>query len=645
MHHLKIIIFSIFAITFVSCAYYNTLFNAEAKYDAGIKKIEESKDKKISTEISADFQAAIDKCWKLLNIYSDSSRYADDALLIIGKSHYHIEDYVKSERFLAQFVDRYRDSDMIAEAYLWLGMSLIELDKDDDALINLNKVLFEDDSDDLNARAYLNMGRVFIKQENYDQARKRLSEVFNLSSDDDIQGNAQFLVAETYYKEKMYTESTANFKKVLEYNASVNLLFRAVLREVDGYLNLEDYKQAISTLESISSETKFLYKKSVAIAMIGNCYEVQGKSIEATETYYDVLETYPRTEGSAIAAYGMAQLMEFAYADLDSAKGLYLRVGKEYRESEYKEDADERVKLISSYQKIAKSIEQDLLDLAALNAIPEEDEEDEEEEVTIDSAQVAIDGNAKSKENKPKATRSEVEIRKSLEKNNFAMAEFFLLSLASYDSAAAIYSRFIQSSNDSLLVPKAQYALYYIFAYELYYRDRADSIKQIILNKYPQSPYASYFSSQENTNSQLGKEDSQYHYLYLQGEAMMSDARYEAAIDFFDQIAEEDSGSDLAQKARYASAWIYENKLEDIDNAVTAYASLAEEYPNSKAGKIAQTKIQAPPPEPIDSSAVVLDSSITIDSSAVIPSLQEEPNIPDQTNDVVNEEEQQNPDN
>ena len=172
MHHLKIIIFSIFAITFVSCAYYNTLFNAETRYDAGIKKIEESKDKKISSEISADFQAAIDKCWKLLNIYSDSSRYADDALLIISKSHYHIKDYVKSERFLSQFVDRYRDSDMIAEAYLWLGMSLIELDKDDDALINLNKVLIEDDSDDLNARAYLNMGRVFIKQENYDQARK-----------------------------------------------------------------------------------------------------------------------------------------------------------------------------------------------------------------------------------------------------------------------------------------------------------------------------------------------------------------------------------------------------------------------------------------------------------------------------------------
>jgi len=644
MHHLKIITFSILVISFVSCAYYNTLFNAQAKYDAGIKKIEESKDKKISPEIVNDFQAAIDKCWKLLNIYSDSSKYADDALLIIGKSHYHLEEYVKSERFLAQFVDRYQESDMIAEAYLWLGMSLIELDRDDDALDYLNKVLAEDESDDLNARAYLNTGRIYIKQENFDQARNQFSEVFNLTGDGEIQGNAQFLFAETYHLEELYTESTANFEKVLEYDASVNLLFRAVLRKVDGFLILEDYEQAIFTLESISSETKFLHKKSVVMALVGNCYEVQGKFIEATEIYYNVLETYPRTEGSAIAAYGMAQLMQFAYADLDSAKGLYIRVGQEYRDSEYKEEADVRVKLISSYQKIAKNIEQDLIDLNALSMIPEEGEE----EVPEDTTEVEIDRNASSNQksgSKPKGKRSESEIRKSLEKNNFAKAEFFLLTLASYDSAAAGYNKFIQSSDDSLLVPKAQYALYYIYAYELYYQDRADSIKQIILNEYPQSPYAAYFNTQENTYSQMKEEKSEYQYLYLQGEAMMSDARYQEAIDLFDQIAEDDSGSDLAKKSRYASAWIYENKLEDIENAVTAYTALAEEYPNSEAGKIAQNKIKTPAPEKTDSSGISLDDSIPIDSSAVIPSLEEELDITDQSTDVVDEEEQQNPDN
>ena len=643
MYHYKPLIFCILTISFISCAYYNTLFNAQARYDDGIRKIEESKDKKITNEIRNDFQAAIDKCWKLINIYSDSSKYADDALLIIGKSHYHMEEYVKAERFLAQFVNRYRDSDLVAEAYLWLGMSLIELDRNDEALAHLNKVLAEDESDDLNARAYLNSGRVYLKRENYEQARKQFVEVFNLTGDDELQGNAQFLTAETYYQESNYTESTVSFERVLEYDASVDLLFRAILRKVDSYLNLEEYDQAIITLESISSETRFLHKKSVVLALIGDCYKVQGKFLEANEIYYDVLETYPRTEGSAIAAYGMGQLMEFAYADLDSAKGLYQRVGKEYRDSEYNEDADARVRILTSYQKIVSSIEQDLADLHNLTTGP-----DEEELIPEDSSAVEPDKdtkNGKKEGKKEKAKRSESEIKKSLGKNIFAKAEFFLLTLATYDSAAAGYTRFIQSSEDSILVPKAQYALYYIYAYELNIQDKADSIKQIILDKYPLSPYAAFFTAQDNTIRTEEQEESPYKYLYLQGEAMMYDERYPEAIDFFNQIAEEDSGSALAQKARYATAWIYENKLEDIQNAITAYAVLAKEYPNTEAGKIAQNKIKVPAQEEIETPTANQDSTISIENGAVTPFMDEEPDITDQNTDNQDKEEPQIPDN
>jgi len=689
MYLFRLLIFCILIISFVGCAYYNTLFNAEARYEDGIRKIEQSKDKKITSDIRTDFQAAIDKCWKLINIYSDSSRYADDALLIIGKSHYNLEEYVKAQRFLAQFVDRYSDSDLIAEAYLWLGMSLIELDRDDEALDYLNKLLAEDESDDMNSKAHLNSGRIYLKRENFEQARKQFNEVFDLTNDDELLGNAQFLIAESYYQESNYTESTSNFEKVLEYDASIDLLFRAILRKVDSYLNLEDYNQAIITLESVSSETKFLHKKSVILAIIGNCYRDQGMFIEATEIYNDVLETHPRTEGSAIAAYGMGQLMEFAYADLDSAKGLYLRVGKEYRDSEYKEYADIRVKILNSYQKIVKNIEIDLADLQFLAS--KEDEDEEEQEIDPeDSTEVQSEDDARNgqkKGEKQQAKRSEAEIRKSLEKNNFAKAEFFLLTLVHYDSAAAKYMNFIDSSSDSILVPKAQYALYFIYTYGLYYEDKADSIKQIILDDYPLSPYAAFLTAQDNTlGNEEQKEESPYKYLYLQGEAMMSDDRYPEAIEFFDQIADEDSGSALAQKARYASAWIYENKLEDFQNAVIAYTVLAREYPNSEAGKIAQNKIIVPVQDDIDSTdsfqngidsittlqnnidstatflngidstatilngidstATIQDSTIINEDVAIPPTLEEQLDLSDQNNESQEQQdEQQVPDN
>jgi TolA-binding protein len=627
-------IFYLILITAIGCAYFNILFNAESRYESGIKKIEESKDKKITSDIRNDFQAAIDKCWKLLNLYSDSSKYADDALLLIGKSHYHIEEYTKSERFLSQFVDRYRDSDMIYEAHLWLGMALIELDRDNEAIENLNKAIEGDESNDLNARAYLNLGRIYIKRESYDQARKQLMEVFELTGNDQYEGDAQFLIGESFFLNKEYSEAITNYEKVLNYDASVDLLYRAILRIVDSHIYLDQYEQAISTLEKISSEAKFLYKKSVILSIIGNCYKDQGKSIEATEIYMDVLESYPRTEGSAIAAYGLGQLMEFAYSDLDSAKSLYLRVGKEFRDSEYKVDADNRAKIITSYQKIISDIEKDLSDLATLRT--ESEDQDSLSESIIDEETQENGEVTPEKDQKSKVKRSEKEILLSLQRHNFAKAEFFLLTLANYDSAEAAYMKFIEESKDSLLVPKAHYALYYIYWYEINDQRKADSLKQIILTDYPESPYAAYLTNQEKLTQSQDNEESPYKFIYLQGEAMMSDERYPEAIDFFNQIAEEDSGSELAQKARFATAWIYENKMDDIEGAVSAYTVLAAEYPNSKAGKIAINKIQVPAQLEADSTGTNADSTLISPTDSTMIEGNPQLNSPSQERQVEN---------
>ena len=144
----------------MSCAYYNTMFNAKQKYESGEKRIKESSGKDITPEMRKDFYDAIDKCWKLLNIYGDSSAYAADALLLIGKSHWQVEEYIKSERHLQQFSKRYPNNDLITEANLWLGKALEKLDRDDEAIQFLNMALSVDEDDEINAQVYLSLGSV-----------------------------------------------------------------------------------------------------------------------------------------------------------------------------------------------------------------------------------------------------------------------------------------------------------------------------------------------------------------------------------------------------------------------------------------------------------------------------------------------------
>jgi TolA-binding protein len=636
--HKTIYLFTIPLVMIIGCAYYNTLFNAIEKYEEGVQKIKSSRDGEITSDIRNDFYKTIDKCWKLINIYSDSSSYADEALLLIGKSYYQVREYPKAERYLTQFIAKYNNSEFITESHLLLAMTFIEMDLDDEAQEYLNRVISTDEDDDLTAEAYYNLGRIYYKKEEYNSARAQFDQVIEISGDEELNANAQFLIAESYFDEQNYPEALPRYDEVNEFDTSIEMHYDANMRKVDCLIELEENDQAITTLEEIAKAGKFLDKRPLVNARIGDIYVIKDHITEATNIYEEVLETYPRTEGSAIAAFGMAQLMEFYFADIDSAKRLYQKVGKEYRDTEYLEAANERAKILDRYQKIRINIESDLADLEKINTdsiavdslsleysemdtteidITEIDST-EIETAAVDSAEVdrgetetKINGKNPAKPGKKPVKRLAADIEKSLEKNMFSMAEFFLLTLVNYDSAAEAYQKFITLSDDSIVVPKAYYSLYYTYNYGLELPDKADSIKQIILLDYPESAYATYLTGPKEDTIEEENEISAYNTLFLQGEELISEENYLGAIEIFGQIANEDSGSMLAQKARYVIAWIYETKIEDIEGALAAYALAAKEYPASEIGKIAKNKIKEPVETEIDSSTTVTADSLS----------------------------------
>ncbi|MCK4578252.1 MAG: hypothetical protein KAU50_05645, partial [Candidatus Marinimicrobia bacterium] len=66
------------------CAYFNTFYNAETYYQAGMKEIErtgESDNRQISSKAAQSFALAIEKSIKVIDEYPES-RYVDDAFYI-----------------------------------------------------------------------------------------------------------------------------------------------------------------------------------------------------------------------------------------------------------------------------------------------------------------------------------------------------------------------------------------------------------------------------------------------------------------------------------------------------------------------------------------------------------------------------------
>jgi len=634
---LLIIFFSI-----LSCAYYNTMYNAEKLYDEGTLKIANSKDGKISADIKNNFNSAIDKCWTLINVYSDSNKWADDALLLIGKSHYLIEEYTKSERFLNQFILKYPKSDLIYEAKIWYAKVMIKLDNDDKALENLNNILVDDMNSELKAESYSSIGSIYYKRGDFEEAIKYLEKCVEISYDDILSASSQLLIGNIYFKLERYVDAIENYNFVLEFDPVEEIEFQALISKVDAQLALNKIDLAIKTLNQMLRNTKIKEKYSLVEAKLGDCFRLEGKTDFAAEHYLDVMQEYPRSLGSAKASYELAKLLEFHYHYADSAMKMYSNVKQQSNNSEYVEDAANRANLLKKYlelkgkiktnyetikdpfgdtTKTATSLTPAITDTTigdSILALVEDslsfspDSIDALTTVSDSDSVNIIDTEYDKIAEREKLIKN---AENSLAKNQYALAEFFMLSMENYDSAAAAYTKFIDFNYDSTRIPQAYHALSYLYSHKLSDSTKADSIDDIILNNYIDTPFSEYILMRRGEISKdvdtvsIDTLKSQYR----NAEEYLFSDDYGTALNLFGKIAERDSGNAWAGKSRYAISWIYENKLKDIAKAIESYTTLVNEYPGTEYAKIGKNKIKEPkieiPPDTTKADSLQMNDS------------------------------------
>ena len=615
----------ILLVIFGGCAYYNTMFNALQTYDSATTQLNENTSQEIPPEIRKDFETTIDKCWKLINIYGEDSNYADDALLLIAKSNFYLQEYSKSERFARQMIGKYPESDLIPEANLWLARSLIKLNRGDEATGFLNEIIQSDADDDLKSKAWFSLGELSEARDQKEQAVKELETSIEYASDDKMISEARYEIGQIYYNDKDYKQAAEQLEILFDYDEPIAVIFQSQMLRVDALMKLKDPDEAQYVLNLMGRETRFFQFQDLIQAKKGECMVQNGTIPEAIDQFQYTLDNYPHTAGSARAAFGLADVLEHTYAEYDSARKLYLRVKQEDRNSDLNIVAGPRAYTLDQYLKLKDNIRFDIKSLNPDSTAEETDTLSQPEaggytavpviENPSDSLthQPAV---AAQKTARPLKKRDPEEIHESLVKNNFALAEFFLLTMQNYDSAEVAYRRFIRTYQDSVLIPKAYYALYYIYDFEKHERSKADSVKRIILNDYPESVYALHIQKHDQAEYDTTVADT-VKLTYRKAENLMFDEDYSEALPIFEKIAEIDSGSIWAEKSRYAIAWIYEKKLNEIPNAVSAYEIIAREYPDTPFGKIAKLKIQPPPPEAApdtlaDSSRVITgDTTIT----------------------------------
>ncbi|RMH62881.1 MAG: tetratricopeptide repeat protein [Calditrichaeota bacterium] len=652
MQTLKKILFWAVLWSMTSCAYYNTFFNAKRYFEqAGAKKEALTEDvKNLPKDIRNGYLKAIEKSWKVINVYGDSSRWADDALFLIGKSHYELEEYDKAEKIFEQFKQKYVRSEWLPRVQIWLGKTYMQQEKRDKALDIFSSLLSGEQEEAIQAEAHLYMGHIYFNSETYDEAIAHYQKVMELGDEERLLTEALNYMAEAHYALGAYDKAIENYQEILKYDQPVAKRYDAFSKLIDALIEKKDYDNAARIMKNALTDQRFKDYFSLIEVKIANLSEFRNEKDYALELYREVMKKYPRTNGSALAAYYMGQIYELDYGRMDSAKTMYDKVKREFAKSEAVKDAAERSRTLSVYLKIHKQLLKDRedlyklehgdsslvdslvtgLDTVEITVHTDTDSSQNNNHPNDPSAPAAANNSAQpgdktsSKANKSSGMRKKVKEKKkavnrkpedvqlSLKRNSYNLGEFFLLTYDRPDSAVRAYQHFIeQFPDDSVLTPKAYYSLYTA------YKELDDSLnariyKQRLMEHYPESIYSLKLSGAYKPKA--AKENSKFHKDYLLAEDAMDKGHYRQAIDLFTQIAESDSGDTWGKKARYSIAWIYEHKLNDISKAVEAYSIFAREYPTSREARLALGKSTLPKIE-TDSTAVVGDSSRALPSA------------------------------
>ena len=294
-HNQKSFIFLLIVITFLSCAYFNTVYNAKNYYRQGKKSVTHD----TLMIDSENFDKAIEKATAIIVKYPNS-RWIDDALFIMGASYYYKGDYSRSLEKLDFLVLSYPESGFYYEAQYLIGLASYRLKKYGSAIVALEQVM---QSGRFKRRAQIALLYVYYADGSYD----RLYEV----ADSLLEGALKYqerrsvlrFVGMAQFNEERYAEALETSKRLLEITRD-ELGSRVLkLRIAEIYMQIGEYELCRNFVEG-EVEPEFR-------DLLADLCTVTG-DIENAKDIYTELTQFRQADISAEAFFELAQLYEEA---------------------------------------------------------------------------------------------------------------------------------------------------------------------------------------------------------------------------------------------------------------------------------------------------------------------------------------------
>ncbi|GAB4329225.1 MAG: hypothetical protein Kow0037_04180 [Calditrichia bacterium] len=353
------IIFVALLAFFSGCAYYNTLFNAKKEYNSGIEIIQSEPEKDKHPKADNHFEQTIEKCWKLLEIYGDNNKYADDALLYILRSEFYLKQFGKAKIHAEKFLSKYPKSEYIPEVYLWQGKLALEDGDVEKGREWLNKCLINSRDEKIRAQANYELGNISFQDGDYAKAIEYFQKALSEELDKQYAAFIQFYLGESYYLQGNYPEAIRKFKKVEKYSPTLDIEYRTKFHLARSLAEIGKHRDALKILRKMLTAPRFKNFESFIRTEIAETTRKQGDLQEAVELLKEVVRARKSNEGTALASFRLGEIYENEIQNVDSAVYYYGEVKKIYSRFDSVEVAQNRHDFLAALKKIRDEIKRD----------------------------------------------------------------------------------------------------------------------------------------------------------------------------------------------------------------------------------------------------------------------------------------------
>jgi len=640
----KIYLLLLFFLPFLfSCAYFNTFYNAKYYFNKGYRATRNNRSQKLTSAEKNSYQKAIDKSEKLITLYP-KSKYVDDALLILGQSHFYLKQYYKARERLLKLKEHFPDSRLTFDANLWLGRIAIAEEKYSEAETALNNLKYSTIPKRLRSDVHSSLGELYIHTKRFKQAIDEYENALK-SGEKESKSDYYFTIAACFDSIGEYEKAKKYCEKSLKSAQTRDIRFQA--RFNIGLLEkkLGNYDNAIKIFERLlldDSNKKFAGRLNLEIA---DCLALKKDIDGAIIVLEDITQEFKKKKEAAEAYYRLGEILEKQKRDYDKAAFNYGQVKIQFRASPYADSAEVKKRDILRMQALRQvikmavtgekgegvsierdtnSIESDSLsvnaELDSLNTPDLQNRQNdnstnnnikdsnnardtgrgmqppvlEDERGLLPDDESIARRQVKKKQNRPAENPELSSFKKEeIDKNIYLLGELYFTRFSLIDSAVNRFGMLVKKFPNSIYTPKALYVLSHIYS-DIYHDSAgADIYYRTLIDNYPATDFANYARKKLGLKVIPTKLDSARN-LFQEGENALFDRNNaKEAFRIYEEVHERFPETEFAAKSFYIQGWICETVWDSLKRAVSIYDTLIARYPDTPYAADVKPKIVA----------------------------------------------------